>query len=215
MSSVIEAQSSARDSISEVNISTLTGESAPLGATLSKGGVNFSIFSRHASRVELLLFDRDNDAQPAQVIPFDPFTNRTYFYWHVFVPGLKVGQIYAYRVGGPFDPANGLRFNSDKVLLDPYSKGVTVPGCYNRNSAARAGDNAATAMKSLVVDPAIYDWEGYRPLRRPSSRTIVYEMHVRGFTRHPNSGVSEEKRGTYAGLIERIPYLQELGVTAV
>jgi glycogen operon protein len=162
-----------------------------------------------------LLFDREDDAQPERVIPFDPCTNRTYFYWHVFVPGLKVGQIYAYRIGGPFDPANGLRFDSNKVLLDPYAKGVAVPKAYSRDAAARTEDNAATAMKSLVIDPAGYDWEGDLPLRRPFSQTIVYEMHVRGFTRHPNSGVSAEKRGTYAGLIEKIPYLQKLGITAV
>jgi glycogen operon protein len=198
-----------------MEISSEAGESAPLGATPSPGGVNFSIFSRHASHVELLLFDREDDAQPTRVIPFDPSTNRTYFYWHVFVPGLKAGQIYAYRIGGPFDPANGLRFDSDKVLLDPYAKGVVVPNAYSRNAAARPDDNAATAMKSLVIDPAAYDWEGDLPLHRPSSQTIVYEMHVRGFTRHPNSGVSAEKRGTYAGLIEKIPYLQKLGITAV
>jgi glycogen operon protein len=161
-----------------------------------------------------LLFDREDDAQPERVIPFDPWTNRTYFYWHVFVPGLKVGQIYAYRIGGPFDPANGLRFDANKVLLDPYAKGVAVPKAYSRDAAARAEDNAAT-MKSLVIDPAGYDWEGDLPLRRPFSQTIVYEMHVRGFTRHPNSGVSAEKRGTYAGVIEKIPYLQKLGITAV
>ena len=215
MSSVIEPQSRACQSTSEVKIPPYMGESAPLGATVCHGGVNFSIFSRHATRVELLLFDRDDVAQPAQVIPFDPFTNRTYFYWHIVVAGLKAGQIYAYRVGGPLDPANGLRFDSDKVLLDPYSKGVTVPRAYSRKAAAHAGDNAATAMKSVVVDPKNYDWEGDFPLRHPSSRTIVYEMHVRGFTRHQSSGVSTEKRGTYAGLIEKIPYLQKLGITAV
>jgi glycogen operon protein len=177
--------------------------------------VNFSIFSRHASHVELLLFDRDNDAQPTRVIRFDPFSNRTYSYWHAFVPGLKAGQIYAYRIGGPFDPANGLRFDSDKVLLDPYSKGVAVPPEYSRNAAIRAGDNTATAMKSVVVDPTAYDWEGDLPLRIPSSRTIIYETHVRGFTRHPSSRVPENKRGTYAGLTEKIPYLQRLGITAV
>jgi len=215
MSSVIEPQSLACEPTSKAKISTDAGESAPLGATPCQDGVNFSIFSRYASRVELLLFDREDDAQPARVIRFDPFKNRTYYYWHVFVPGLKAGQIYAYRIGGPFDPANGLRFDSDKVLLDPYSKGVAVPRRYNRYAAARAGDTAATAMKSVVIDPVAYDWEGDQPLRHASSRTIVYEMHVRGFTRHPSSGVSEEKRGTYAGLIEKIPYLQKLGITAV
>jgi glycogen operon protein len=213
MPSVIDPP--ARERTIKREISTDAGASAPLGATPSQVGVNFSIFSRHASRVELLLFDREDDAQPERVIPFDPCTNRTYFYWHVFVPGLKVGQIYAYRIGGPFDPANGLRFDSNKVLLDPYAKGVAVPKAYSRDAAARTEDNAATAMKSLVIDPAGYDWEGDLPLRRPFSQTIVYEMHVRGFTRHPNSGVSAEKRGTYAGLIEKIPYLQKLGITAV
>jgi glycogen operon protein len=213
MPSVIDPP--ARERTIKREISTDAGASAPVGATPSQVGVNFSIFSRHASRVELLLFDREDDAQPERVIPFDPCTNRTYFYWHVFVPGLKVGQIYAYRIGGPFDPANGLRFDSNKVLLDPYAKGVAVPKAYSRDAAARTEDNAATAMKSLVIDPAGYDWEGDLPLRRPFSQTIVYEMHVRGFTRHPNSGVSAEKRGTYAGLIEKIPYLQKLGITAV
>jgi isoamylase len=215
MSSVIEPHSLACEPTRRSQNVTDTGESAPVGATPRQGGVNFSIFSRHASRVELLLFDREDDAEPAQIIPFDSFTNRTYYYWHIFVQGLKAGQIYAYRVEGPFDPANGLRFDSSKVLLDPYSKCVTVPRGYNRNRGACAGDSAATAMKSIVIDPAVYDWEGDLPLQRSSSRTIVYEIHVRGFTRHPSSGVSEEKSGTYAGLIEKIPYLQELGITAV
>ena len=90
-----------------------------------------------------------------------------------------------------------------------------MPNGYNRAAAHEKGDNAATAMKSVVVDPGAYDWEGDRPLRRPSSQTIVYEMHVRGFTQHPSSGLPEATRGTYAGLIEKIPYLQELGITAV
>ena len=101
------------------------------------------------------------------------------------------------------------------MLLDPYGRGVVVPPKYIVPAAAQPGDNAATAMKSVVVDPSTYDWEGDEPLRRPSARTIIYEMHVRGFTRDPSSGVAEAKRGTYAGLIEKIPYLQELGVTAV
>ena len=116
---------------------------------------------------------------------------------------------------GPSDPAQGLRFDGDKVLLDPYGRGVVVPDGYRRAAAAEPGDNTASAMKSVVVDPDAYDWEGDAPLRRPSARTIVYEMHVRGFTRHPSSGVEEQKRGTYAGLIEKIPYLRDLGVTAV
>jgi len=191
------------------------GRSYPLGATKFPGGVNFSVFSRSATGVELVLFDREDDPRPARVIPIDPAVNRTYHYWHVFVPGLQPGQLYGYRVHGPFDPASGMRFDPTKVLLDPYGRGVVVPKQYSRDAARLEGDNAATAMKSVVADPHAYDWEGDTPLRWPSSRTIIYEMHVKGFTRHPSSGLPEKARGTYAGLIEKIPYLQQLGITAV
>jgi glycogen operon protein len=123
--------------------------------------------------------------------------------------------LYGYRVSGPSAAEPGLWFDPHKALLDPYGRGVVVPKNYDREAARRPGDNAATAMKSVVVDPVDYDWEGDAPLCHPSARTIIYEMHVRGFTRHPNSGISEKTRGTYAGLIEKIPYLQNLGVTAV
>jgi len=179
------------------------------------GGVNFSVFSRGAVAVDLLLFDREDDPRPTRVIPINPVTNRVYHYWHVFVPGLQPGQLYGYRVHGPFDPASGMRFDPAKVLLDPYGRGVVVPKNYSRDTARFEGDNAATAMKSVVVDSHAYDWEDDAPLHRPSSRTIIYEMHVRGFTRHPNSGVADKLRGTYAGLIEKIPYLQQLGITAI
>ena len=128
---------------------------------------------------------------------------------------MRPGQIYGYRVEGPFDPAHGMRFDAAKVLLDPYGRGVVVPKNYSRDAAADQGDNAATAMKSVVLDPRAYDWEGDTPLERPSSQTVVYEMHVRGFTQHPSSGMAENWRGTFAGLIEKIPYLQQLGITAV
>ena len=190
------------------------GRSSPLGATIVSGGVNFSLFSRRASGVDLLLFDRD-DKHPTRVIPLDPAINRTYHYWHVFVPGLNAGQIYAYRVHGPFDPNNAMRFDPAKVLLDPYGRGVVVPRNYSRWMAAEKADNSATAMKSVVVDPGSYDWEGDSPLCRPSTQSIIYEMHVNGFTRHPSSGVSEATRGTFRGLIEKIPYLQDLGISAV
>ncbi len=191
------------------------GRSAPLGATVVDGGVNFSLFSRNASGVELLFFDREDDARPARVIVLDPATNRSYHYWHAFAPAVQPGQIYGYRVLGPFDPANGMRFDATKVLLDPYGRGVAVPTNYSREAGRRPGDNCATAMKSVVVDPSTYDWEGDTPLKHPSSRTIIYEMHVRGFTRHPSSGLGENLRGTYAGLIQKVPYLEQLGVTAV
>ena len=167
------------------------------------------------SRIELLFFDRVDDARPSRVIPIDPFANRTYHYWHVFVPGVEVGQIYGFRAHGPYEPNRGLRFDPSKLLLDPYGRAIAVPKDYSREAARLKGDNAATAMKSVVTDPQAYDWEGDVPLNRPWSRTIIYEMHVRGFTAHPSSGVAESKRGTYAGLIEKIPYLQQLGITAV
>jgi len=191
------------------------GSSSPLGATPSPNGVNFSLFSRYATGVHLLLFDRVDDAKAARVVRLDPSANRTYHYWHVFVPNVQPGQLYGYQVEGPSDPSIGMRFDPAKVLLDPYGRGVMVPGTYSRDAACGSGDNTATAMKSVVVDVSAYDWEGDVPLRRPSSRTIIYEMHVRGFTRHPSSGVPEDTRGTYAGLIEKIPYLQRLGITAV
>jgi isoamylase len=192
-----------------------SGQNSPLGATVFPGGVNFSVYSRNASGVELLLFDREENAIPARVITIDPVANCTSHYWHIFVPGIQPGQLYGYRAQGPFEPATGMRFDFTKVLLDPYGRGVVVPKNYSRNAARLEGDNAFTAMKSVVVDPGAYDWEGDTPLHRPASRSIIYEMHVEGFTRHPSSGVSEKKRGTYDGLIEKIPYLQQLGVTAV
>jgi glycogen operon protein len=176
--------------------------------------VNFSLFSKHAAGVELLLFDDVNDVQPARTLHFDPVANRSYHYWHIFVPGLTAGTIYGYRIEGPWDPASGMRFDPTKVLLDPYGKGVVVPDRYARNRA-RQGSDCAAAMKSVTADPSAYNWEGDAPLRHPSARTIIYEMHVGGFTRHPSSGVDERLRGTFAGLAEKIPYLVELGVTAV
>jgi glycogen operon protein len=190
------------------------GTSSPLGATPCREGVNFSIYSKHATRVELLLFDCVDD-KAARRIRLDPVTGRTYHYWHVFLRGVSAGQIYGYLVDGPRDPAAGMRFDPTKVLLDPYGRGVVVPDTYRRFTANDAGDNSATAMKSVVVDTSVYDWEGDTPLQRSSARTIIYEMHVRGFTRHPSSGVDERIRGTFAGVIEKIPYLQQLGITAV
>src|SRR5215468_43342 len=111
-------------------------------------------------------------------------------------PGLAAGQVYAYRAHGPFAPERGLRFDKEKALLDPHGIAVAVPDAYDRQAAARPGDNAASAMKSVVADPSRYDWEGDRPLRRPLVETVIYELHVKGFTRHPSSGVTEDKRGT-------------------
>src|SRR6516225_1933349 len=124
------------------------GAGSPLGATPYSGGVNFSVYSKNATGVELLLFNHVDDAKAARAIRIDAVTNRTYHYWHIFVPGLTTGQIYGYHVEGPQDAANGMRFDPTKVLLDPYGRGVVVPGCYSRAAARAAGDNCATAMKS-------------------------------------------------------------------
>jgi isoamylase len=191
------------------------GLSYPIGATVQPDGVNFSVYARRAAGIELLLFDQVDDSAPSRIIPLDPRINRTYDYWHVTLPDIVPGQLYAYRAQGPWQPDAGLRFDSNKVLLDPYGRGVAIPQRYDREAAVNPGDNAGVAMKSVVLDPREYDWEDDRPLRRPFAETIIYEMHVRGFTAHPNSGVAPERRGTYAGLVEKIPYLQELGVTAV
>jgi isoamylase len=190
------------------------GRSFPLGATVYPDGVNFSIFSRHATALELLLFENADDLTPSHVIPLDPQWNRTYYYWHAFVPGVTAGQLYGYRAHGPFTPEKGQRFNPAKVLLDPYGKCIARPDSYNRRAACQPA-NHAPAMKSVVVDPGAYDWGDDAPPRISFARTVLYELHVGGFTKHPSSGVAPGRRGTYAGLVEKIPYLHDLGVTAV
>jgi isoamylase len=191
------------------------GQCYPLGSTIDPKGVNFSVFSKNSTALKLLLFDRVDDAKPRTAIPLEPSRNRTYHYWHVFVPGIQEGQIYGYRAFGPFEPQRGLRLDPEKVLFDPYGKAMAMPDAYSRLSASEPGDNCATAMKSVVADPSGYAWEGDVPLNRPFAQTVIYEMHVGGFTRHPSSGLPPETRGTYRGLIDKIPYLKDLGVTAL
>jgi glycogen operon protein len=189
------------------------GRTHPLGATPKKDGVNFSIFSEHATSVELLLFERHDDPEPVQIIQLDPNINKTFYFWHVFVKELKHGAAYAYRVDGPQDLHEaGHRFNKNKVLIDPYSKSNS-DALWNRTDAVGPQDNLATSMRSVVIDLSDYDWEGDCPLRRPMSKTIIYEVHVGGFTNSLSSGCKH--CGTYSGVIEKIPYLQELGITAV
>ena len=122
------------------------GHSYPLGATMMEGGVNFSVYSKNATSIDLLLFNDVNDAT-AQTIRFDPQVNKTYDYWHMFVEGLKSGQVYGFRVNGPLDPDKGLRFDGNKILLDPYGRCVVFPTGYSRRAACLPGDNAASAMK--------------------------------------------------------------------
>ena len=193
----------------------LPGQSYPLGATCTPDGVNFCVFSKNCDAVELHLFDDVDDGTPSRVIRLDPERNRTFYYWHVLLPDVEPGQLYSYRVDGPHDPAQGLRFDGQKLLLDPYARAIAVGDNYDRRAAKHPGDNAAHAMKSVVVSGDHYDWEGDTHIRLPYASTVIYEMHVRGFTQHPSADVPPEKRGTYAGVIEKIPYLQSLGITAV
>ncbi len=188
------------------------GSPHPLGATPGPEGVNFSLFSGNATGVQLLLFDRHDAPAPSQVIQFDPFVNKSFHFWHVFVRGLWAGAHYAFRVEGPFNPAAGQRFDQGKVLVNLYARGNTDT-LWQRGPACVPGDNLGTSMRSVVVDPTGYDWEGDLPLNRPMAETVIYEMHARGFTRSASSGV--QYPGTFAGIIEKIPYLKDLGVTAV
>lgn len=196
-------------------IDVFPGQSFPLGATLLEGGVNFSVFSRNATAVEILLFDDYRDQQPSRIIPLHPRTNRTFYYWHAFIPGIGHGQLYGFKVQGPNVPRNGLRFDGQKLLVDPYAQCLAYGDNYDREAAKRPGDNTAYAMKSVVVDGQLYDWEGDHPLDLPFKGSVIYEMHVGGFTDHPSSGLPEKQRGTYAGIIEKIPYLKSLGITTV
>lgn len=193
----------------------LPGKSYPLGATVYPDGINFSLFSKNATFIELLLFDSPEATQPYHIISLDEKRHKTFYYWHVFVGGLQHGQVYGYRVHGPYSPELGLRFDAQKVLLDPYTRATAGWQSYVREAAIQPGDNCAQALKSVAVDTRRYDWQGDEPLNIPYATSIIYEMHVGGFTRNPNSGVAPEKRGTFAGLIEKIPYLKDLGVTAV
>ena len=188
------------------------GSPHPLGAIPDKTGVNFSVFSEHAHGVELLLFDAHNAVQPLATVRLDPTVNKTFHFWHVYVRGLRPGMHYAYRVDGPAEPWRGHRFDPQKVLIDPYARGNTR-ALWKRGDACGPGDNLATSMRSVVIQTKDYDWEGDAPLNRPMSETIIYEMHVGGFTRAHSSSVKYP--GTFAAVIEKIPYLKSLGITAV
>jgi glycogen operon protein len=180
----------------ELDGAVAVGRPHPLGAQVADGGTNFSVWSRTASQVDLLLFDDVDDSRPSHAILLDPKRHRTASFWHVLVPGVGPGQIYAWRVHGAFDPSAGLRHDPSALLLDPYGSAVVVPSRYDRAAGFRPGRDPSTAMKSVVADLAAYDWEGDTPLGRPFARTVIYELHVRGFTAHPNSGVERRLAGT-------------------
>jgi len=201
----------------------LPGRPFPQGATWDGTGTNFALFSENAKRVELCLFDQA-DAEENQRIEL---TEQTVHVWHAFLPGVQPGQIYGYRVYGPYEPEKGLRFNPNKLLIDPYSKALTgkvdwdapifpyTLGNGDADLAMDAADSARGMPKCVVVNP-YFDWDTDRPPKIPLSASIIYEVHVKGFTKcHPD--VPPEVRGTYAGLASRpaIEYLKKLGVTAV
>jgi isoamylase len=199
------------------------GEPFPLGAVWDGGGTNFSLFSEHAERVELCLFAADD------VETRVPLQERTAYNWHGYLPDVGPGQRYAYRVHGPYDPRSGHRFNPAKLLLDPYAKSIeggmewsrgnTLPyvptGADDADLTPDGSDDAAAMPKCVVVDGA-FDWQGDRHPRTPWHETVIYELHVKGFTRL-HAGVDPQLRGTYAGLASEaaIAYLRDLGVTAV
>ncbi len=201
----------------------LPGRPFPQGATWDGTGTNFAIFSENAEGVELCLFDNPDDSNPERI----ELQEQTVLVWHCFLPGVQPGQLYGYRVYGPYAPERGLRFNPNKLLIDPYAKGLT--GKVNWSApifpyrldnpeadlAIDTRDSVAGMQKSLVVNP-YFDWDQDRPPRTPLSESIIYEVHVKGFTKcHPD--VPEELRGTYAGLASRasVEYLKKLGITAV
>ena len=194
-----------------------------MGTHESEGGVNFALFSRHATRMRLELFDQSADAKPSRVVDFDPARNRTGEVWHVWVKGVRPGQLYAYRVDGPYQPGEGHRFNFNKLLLDPFATAITPLPDWDFGAARGYDPDApeqdlsklddAGAMPKCVFTHDQFHWHDDRPPRHPWSGTVIYEAHIRGFTIHPSSGVAH--RGTYCGLMEKIPYLKELGVTAV
>ena len=169
------------------------------------GGVQFVVFSRSATAMRLLMYDRVEDREPAEMIDLNPETDRWGDVWSVFVPGVGAGQLYHLQADGPHDPQHGQWFDGQARLIDPYAKALA-------GQFQPATDGIIRPPKCVVIDD-YFDWEGDRHLRRSLSETIIYEMHVRGFTKSPTSRV--ENPGTYLGVIEKIPYLQSLGVTAV
>ena len=179
--------------------------SLPYGAVIRDGGVQFVIFSRSATEMRLLLYNEVADMDPVEVLNFDPKKHRWGDIWSIFVPSVDAGQLYHFQASGPNDPNRGLRFDSNARLIDPYAKALA-------GEFQDASDGIVRPPKCVVVDD-YFDWAGDRHLNRDLSETIIYEMHVKGFTRHESSGV--EHPGSYLGVIEKIPYLQSLGVTAV
>jgi glycogen operon protein len=202
------------------------GNPLPIGGAHQGGdGVNFVLFSRHATAVRLEFYQHSRDSFPSRIVDLDPVRHRTGDVWHVWVRGVSAGQLYGYRVDGPYLPEEGHRFNPYKLLLDPYAR--VIAGVEDWDFLAARGydssssladlsfssvDNAGAAPKCIFTHDH-FDWEMDSPPKHSASDTVIYETHVRGFTIHPSAGVAHP--GTFIGLIEKIPYLQDLGVTAI
>jgi glycogen operon protein len=202
-----------------------TGNALPLGAVPTETGVNFAVFSRHATAITLVLFETTEQNSPCYEVHMDPKQNKTGDIWHCHIRGLRAGALYLYRADGPYMPERGERFNIHKTLLDPYAKALTdmegwdLAAClgYDLNDkrtdlSFSQIDDSFTQPRCIVVDDA-FDWQGDTPLNYPLRFSVLYETHVRGLTQHPSSGV--EHPGTYRGVIEKIPYFKDLGVTSL
>lgn len=177
----------------------------PYGAILHDGGVQFVVFSRSATGMSLLLYDKVADREPADILHFHRDSDRWGNIWSLFVPGIGAGQLYHFRADGPYAPSQGHRFDRRARLVDPFARALA--GTFQQS------DDAVIRPPKCVVIDDHFEWQGDRHVKRNLSETIIYEMHVRGFTRSASSGVDHP--GTYLGLIEKIPYLKSLGVTAV
>lgn len=199
------------------------GKPAILGATPCADGVNFAVYSKNAQTVVLHFFESEKDKQPCATFNFDPKINKTGAVWHTFVKGLPKNALYLYRVDGPYNPPAGHRFNFNKYLIDPYAKALTkgsIFRSYNKQrelglSGIENGklSDLSDFPKCVVIDDNDFDWEGDKPLNIPLYKSVIYEAHLKGFTASETSGSS--CRGTYKALIEKIPYLKDLGITAI
>ena len=195
------------------------GAPSPLGVTWveEEQAFNFALYSKHATGVTLLLYASDETVKPAAQYRLNFLTNKSGRVWHCRIPVSQMRDVryYAYSVEGPFEPGEGHRFDPEKILLDPYAKAVFFPHGFDRDAARQLGSNAGRAPLGLLQHHRqSFAW-GHETPSRHTHDLVIYEMHVKGFTMGSNSGVSRETRGTYAGVIEKIPYLTELGVTAV
>jgi glycogen operon protein len=202
------------------------GNPLPIGGAHQYGdGVNFVLFSRHATRVRLELYQKSDDSSPSKIIDLDPARHRTGDVWHVWLRGIATGQLYGYRIEGPYQPEQGHRFNPHKLLLDPFARAIAVIEDWDFSTARgydssstltdlsiSTVDNAGTTPKCIFTNDH-FDWEMDAPPKHSASDTVIYETHVRGFTIHLSSGMAHP--GTFIGLTEKIPYLQDLGVTAI